>query len=492
MNRLKIMASDLNKIFIVCAGLALQSTALAELSLPMKYFEDESVVLPKNGTRVLVGASANMSPSGEVRVDATGQLFVAPTRSTVTGSKFDLYGTANCSVVENEFANERTTSDLLKFNIAEIAKFREDIEFYNLESREARKACTSARKTNSPEVTQLCAYSYEISKAVKDLGEQLKPWTDQIVQLNSLVTQRMEKFGTQLGGFAAATVSLYNPSEITSVQEQNPNHRVSFVPLKDITFSFTAAEEDVKNDALAGLSLRSTLGYSLVGEALPPAQMHGSVGANTAIKNGGNVGLGITLSRLGACNKAMTRAGIFFYKFDSFAYVNGKAMINKWAAFTRLEENSSSQGFFTTSAVHKVYEDLKAGSIHSAIVVGVKEDSLDFQVEKEKLEALVLEDILKDMANGLAIRADTANVLGLPTPGTNGASTISTELQKCPNIYCQVGAFALKGLDAIFGGTSNRAEIKDQYDVKVERQFSYSTKLDDFGGSSALIEWNLN
>lgn len=468
--------------------------ATAELSLPMKYFDDESVSYPAEVKRLMIGASAQMDAAGQVSVVPTGQLFVAPGKAKVTASGFQQYATANCQVIDNELANERTASDLFKFNIEQVAAFREDVAYYNEESRAARRACTEARRTKAADAAEKCEYASEISKAVKELGEQLVPWTDQITKLTQGVTDRLDAFGRQPGGFAAATVSLFDPAELRAAQEANRGHRVTFVPVKNVTFGFTTAEEGLGEAATpeATISRRSTLGYSLVGEPLPADATSGSVGANNAIRNGGEVALGITLSRLGACSADLRRAGVFFYEFDSFAYVQGRAMVNKWAAYKRIEENSSRGGFFRTKTVHKVYEDLKGGQIHSVIVQGVSENSPDYLSEKEKLEAAVLDDLIKEMAEAQALKADAHDVLGLPTPGQNGATTIANDLQKCPHIYCQAGGFVLRGLSAIFGGSSSSDEVERNYNFKAERQYSYTTKLNDSGAASTMIEWSLN
>jgi hypothetical protein len=50
-------------------------------------------------------------------------------------------------------------------------------------------------------------------------------------------------------------------------------------------------------------------------------------------------------------------------------------------------------------------------------------------------------------------------------------------LSKCPNLYCQIGSFSLKTLDAIFGKQVSRDDVFKEWKVDSTETFSY-TKAD--------------
>lgn len=471
----------------IAALLVCAKSAQAATVLPMLYLPDNvNLNLPSPDSQLLLGAFTEMDAEGKITVKASKTIYVAPKQASVRAAKAKIYPVANCPVVNQAIGDEQIISQLFHDNLELLKSYGEEVKTYYAESKSARAECLAAKKAKAPDAEDKCSYSSDVSDMLKDITGELKDWTSQITDASDAFQKRYESIASQPGGYTVAIVQLWNADEIKKVKDANPDYSTALVPFKKVNFTLTTAEEGLLANEGKPF-LKTVLGFSIAGQTDTPAG--GSEAAKAQVLSGSNVSLGVTLSRFGACDSSLIRGATFHYDYDAFAFVHGIAMINRWQLYERVEENTSKGGFFTTKAVHKLHEDLQAGNIHSVLVDGVPDK--DFALATEQLSAAVLEDMVREIGDATNVPANPAEVVGLPAPSANGASVAADGLSKCPNIYCQVGSWGLKTLGAVFGGQTNKSEIKKAYDKKVRREYGYTTHLDGHDSSSTIVVWDL-
>jgi len=465
----------------------LSSPALAAEILPMHYAEGFAGSIDSGESRVLPGAKVEII-DGKATAIPVPVLYIAPSKSRVAASQFQVNQAANCSVIKNELQVEATASTLASDAVKMVAEDFTLIKELNVDKDKAIKECLAARKTRQPDATEICAYKDELLETIKDLNETTAPVTASVQAILDSASKRINDFGSEIGGYAGADIRLFDKAEIDQVKQLNPGKEVRVVPMSKITFSFNPGEEALQGE----IGRRTTIGYYLKGESMSAATPSGSLAAVTKIASCEATSLGILLSRLGACEPRLVRTGSFDYWYDGFGLLEGEVSYNKWVVYTKLEENKTKNGFFTTKTVKKVKEDLKNTETFKVAVVGKQqqggENSGDYDVTQmaERLNDRLEKKMLRMMAD----KTDgVPSADALQSPGQNGADVAGDALLKCPDVYCQIGGYALKTLSAIFGGQISRAEAQKQWDYLAKEVWSQTTVTPYLNTSNAVVEW---
>lgn len=470
---------------LICAGAAWHAGQLAAgVSLPMEYYNADRPV-ETLGEKILVGVEPEITPDGEFETSESGVLYYVPKKAKATVTDVQTNIAANCSVIENDIAIEAEASAMYLDLIRELQGYREMLKDYDERLKEAIKACIDATSTGDPDAELICETKSRIAEIKTEIAEMIVPWEEVVNGIMIQTNARLEKYGKEPGGVANALVALYDVKDVQALEEANPWYSVQVVPIEGITFAFNPSLEDVSSVAM--MPKKTTLGFSLAGDVFNPKAPGSSAPAVTQLKSGSQTALSITLSRLGACNKELLRSGVFSYDFPAYGYLKGSAEFNKWQVYTRLEENSSKGGLFSTKAVHKLYEDMKGerGFKFAAFTDG----DTDLEEMKERLHARLLDQLLTDFAEVKQL-ANGVNPAGLPNPPQSGADAGADALLTCPHVYCQAAGYGLKTLDAIFGRKISRSEAKREMNVKVTEQFGYTHRYVVPESAAAMIKWD--
>ncbi len=471
---------------ILCAIMALfpvSSVYGRGALLPMEYYSPQNSV-SSEGSRILMGTEPEINAQGEFAINPSSVLFVAPHSSRVSASGFQKYITANCGVVENELSIEKVSSDILLRIIGELDYWSMELVSQRDELIKAREACSQAKKSGSADLSA-CDYRRALSEMMQETAEMIGPWEMMATDIADKSNTRLEALGRTPGGYIAVNANLYDSQEIENVKRANRGYDVRTVPFSDIVFHFSPAADDIN----ANLSRRTTLGYYLAGESSAQPTASGSTQAVTALKTGAAVDLGVTLSRIGACQKDFLRTGSFVYKFPAYGYLNGFAKYNKWQVYERIEQNQSKGGFLSTKTVHSLFEDMKSDKSFQFSVVS--DGIVDADEMKERIQARLLAEMINEYME-VQLIASPRSATSLPNPPQNGADYMGDALLKnCPHVYCMIGGLSLKSLSAIAGKSTSRDEFKKSINVSTTESWNYTTRYEAYDSSTTLISLKL-
>ncbi len=130
----------------------------------------------------------------------------------------------------------------------------------------------------------------------------------------------------------------------------------------------------------------------------------------------------------------------------------------------RIESTSEKGGFFSRKAVHSLTETTKSDKW---IKFEMYSDDPTYNYTDEyrqEIKEQFLNSVLQEVAYVSFENPGNYPSVALPT-GASGASVAGDALGKCPHLYCQVGMYAMKFLDATFGSKSAISEFIRTRDV---------------------------
>ncbi len=124
-----------------------------------------------------------------------------------------------------------------------------------------------------------------------------------------------------------------------------------------------------------------------------------------------------------------------------------------------IKERESHGGFFSTST-----SETEINSMENTDWFTLKNESNDARFNYDllvpDLKADLMNRVIRDITMMSGFNPDDAPQVQVRTK--NGAQASAEALQKCPHIYCQVGAIGLTVLDSIFGSSSAVSTYIDQ------------------------------
>lgn len=473
------------KYLLYAAALtAFQTSQLfAGMVLPMEYYEPRSPI-NSLGKKVIVGVEPEITENSELLVHESTVLFYAPKRAIADVTDVQKNITANCSVIENDIAIEAEASAMNLEMMKELKLYREMLKEYDANLQAAIADCVAATQAGDADADRICDTKSKIFEIKTELASYIAPLQDLVNGIMDQTNARLESYGKQPGGVANAVVSLYDAKDIVALEEANPGYTVKVVPISSMSFAFNPSMEDITS--VESMPKKTTLGFSLAGQVNNPDGPNKDQATIAKISSGSASALSITLSRIGACNHELLRSGVFDYTYPTYGYLKGSAVFNKWQIYTRMEENSSKGGFFSSKAVHKLYEDMKGerGFKFAAFT----DDDTDLDEMKERIQARLLDQLLTDFAE---ITTSAPGILpaGLPNPPQSGAKVGGDALLTCPHVYCQAAGYGLKTLDAIFGRSVSRAEAKREMNVTVSEEFGHTHRYSGHESAATTIAW---
>jgi len=148
-----------------------------------------------------------------------------------------------------------------------------------------------------------------------------------------------------------------------------------------------------------------------------------------------------------------------------------------------IHEQSKRGGFFSTKTVNSMIDERTHTDWIDFVV-----DSQDgrFEYSDAYIKEVKKEFIDRAIADIVALKTGSPNaLLSLIDPGKSGAGVVGDELQKCPNLYCQIGAAGFRVLDSIFGSSQAVSQLMKSVDVDKSEQV-IETKMVPVYGTSAF------
>ncbi len=141
-----------------------------------------------------------------------------------------------------------------------------------------------------------------------------------------------------------------------------------------------------------------------------------------------------------------------------------------------IRESSRRGGFFSRKTVNKLIDNRTTSSW---LKFHTNAEDTEFTYTEEDIKKIKADFLDRALLQIIDIRTGgKASALALIDPSKSGAAVIGEELQKCPNIYCQIGAAGFRILDSIFGSASATSEVlkKLEGDVRETRSDVYPVR----------------
>lgn len=379
----------------------------------------------------------------------------------------------------------------------ELKKLRAEnpilVEYENLQKNSATSAEILAKieKDNTDVIKKyndLKSSGKEIQMTFEELDKRFNTLEGRIADIKKVFDGLYEKFAKREGGFANFEYDTGWDSQIKQLQSENPSYQFERIFTRDVKIyaKFIGAGERGSYEA----SLPAILDYVVNGETYAP----NSEKPQSLASMPGNMSAHVRLSLAGACalvnpdlfqiKKAESGMPVFglsaTYQFPSVFSANVKVTYNRHSVYNRIKKEGKGTAIFTTRKMRKVVEDNDAWG--DMKVEWQDNSDGDFtEADKQK----ILADLRKE------IMAEVLEITGIPNPERDRSSNFDNgddvsnsttgplgslgDLCATTSIYCVLGGFILKGLNAIFGGDKVEEEFYSKVKAVVTRQLSTNT-----------------
>ena len=224
------------------------------------------------------------------------------------------------------------------------------------------------------------------------------------------------------------------------------------------------------SDITASGTLGAKAGSVIMGDAISGQVVLNFAGACPFVKNGQMPSTieGNSLSAYIAAN--------FQYKFSLQSLRKYKAAYNLASIAKHISEVKSKGGLFSSKTVNSI-TDSNWSRDEFNFVMDSDQSSYEFE---SSLRAEVKTELIGRVLSEMALSTGQPVVMPqLSAPPVHGSTVLADGLQKCPNLYCQIGSIGLRIVDSIFGNSTAVAEyIRTKDGVAVDnvtekKMFSY-------------------
>lgn len=298
-------------------------------------------------------------------------------------------------------------------------------------------------------------------RAKPELTEEQLALLDKYRDRQEKLEERLYKYRNYDGGLANIELRLNQNSILKSYKDKLPKKTVTALPLQIAFLTFNKL-----NNGKLEMPLVNSV--NVPGLKVSASQSGGFEIADTdSVVMGGGLSGQVQMSLLGVCQMYDRQAKEIrvpnpreFAKIlnanMSFAYnlqvrAHYTAQYNLGAFVSRIATQETTGGFFRSEIVNKLIEDRHSEDWF--VFDGKFEDP---SMRKENLEAEVKAQVIgRVFANAKALGfGGSTQVPDALVSKPHGAAVGAEELQKCPYIYCQIGAGVLRFADAVFGSDS--------------------------------------
>jgi hypothetical protein len=315
-----------------------------------------------------------------------------------------------------------------------------------------------------------------VEQKIDDLMEKGAGYQDKYIKSMDSLRSLKEYYARTEGATGKFLMESKFANLVAAYQQANPHIHMERMPLEQsylmINEKAPAQGDPVNIPMSAVLSISSPQADYLPLLQNIRAPKSGETPAPAPASPGGIFSDGLTgnivLSAIGAC-PLMDRSGLpesiriedmenfvsanIVYQYHVQAQRKHHITYNLAQLAKRIESSSQKGGFFSRKSVHSLTEETES---KKWITFETFENDPTFTYSedyKKEIKQQFLDAVLKEVAYVSFDNPGAYPSLIEPT-GSNGAQAAADGLSKCPHLYCQVGMYAMKFLDATFGGTS--------------------------------------
>ncbi len=423
---------------------------------------------------------------------------------------------ANLAVARQKILASKIEVESGKNNVdAELGKMRSEnpviVEYEKL-STNAKVNADAIKKIETENADLIAKYkalqkqATQLQSTFDDLDKKFTTLEQRIADIKKVFDGLYEKFAKREGGFANFTYDSGWDNQVKTLGEDNPDYKFEKVYTKDVTMyaKFIGASDKAAYEA----SLPAILDYVVNGESHNPSgDKPSTLAAMPSVMSAH-----VRLSLAGACalinpelfNIKKSEAGVpvfgltATYQFPSVFSANVKITYNRHTIYNAVKKEGKATGVFTTRQMRDMVDkkdafgDMKIewkdngdGEISEADKMKIIAE-LRLEVLKEVLELTAVPNADKTLGN--IVEGDTGDFWkpkkqpsmwdwgsgGGPSSGGGFGDSLG-DCGGFSKIYCILGGFILKGLNAIFGGDKADTKFYSTVSAVVTREFNTNT-----------------
>jgi predicted nucleic acid-binding Zn-ribbon protein len=367
--------------------------------------------------------------------------------------------TPECELITTEARNlEREKTDLNAEARVLRTKVRTELAQYN----RARQAAQAARE----------AYD-----------EALAPYNrilQGLEQARSTLFSSYSQFGKLEGGYASITYDSGWDQSMQTLRAANPGIRFEMIDTRNAQLRVGLTGASSREEYLA--SLPAILDYTVNGRTYLP---YGTATANDTLPSfPSRLSGGMRLSLVGACplvnpeiygvKRDQQGLPVFTigstYEYPSTFRTRVSFQFNMYKVYEQIRDSGTSGGLFWTRSWNHVTEN-RLG--RESMNVRWEEEDPSNQVtleEKQRIEREIKNELMARALRQFATPMVDSHpeLLAAPAVPTSGAIVLANGLSStCGwySIYCSAGAWLIRGLQSIFGGSESESTYRSRMDI---------------------------
>jgi hypothetical protein len=356
----------------------------------------------------------------------------------------------------------------------------DEIDAINEQRKADRAELADLRRQHREEYTQhtrLKRQADAVELALDDIEALVGRKLAAILKTKNMLNDMFAQYAKLEGGFGNFSFQSGWQDAVATIRDANPSFHVQPVATHDARLYTTLVPGTDSPNYLESLPI--VLNYSVAGRDYNPNNPVQSLASFPE-----SIGSNARLSLVGMCPiqfpedwpmKRQDGVPLFgltaTYSYDSAFKTTAVATYNLHKIYEYYKKVETRGGFFSSSTKVTEWKNESGSPVIEVTVTdesGLSNDEIN--AIKEEVATLLLQDVL--MAMG--VPAPGGDGLNPITPPPTGATVLANGLNAtCGwSIWCVGGGWILRGLQAIFGGSSAEASYKSTFDVEASRTYS--------------------
>jgi hypothetical protein len=387
---------------------------------------------------------------------------------------------ADIADVEDQIANLRierldptTDPDRLDEISAELAQL-------TIDRRDLKAELAALKRTYRTESLQRARLDAEVAALEAQRGRALTSVlaADREIQsIQDAMVARYRVYSQLEGGLANVNFSSGWQADIVRLRQQNPG--LFFNPIETESARFHTTF--LPTGAVSPLGM--VLGYTVAGRNYDPANPEhampsfpDSVGANAQLALAGACPLMFPADWPGSNGVPLFGLSVS-YEYPSAFRTTVEATYNLYRVYEYMKQVQSRGGFFRTRTKVSEWETITGDPVMDVKVIDERGTLTTAEIAEleEAAYQRLLDQVLSVMGVPSAPAQPAPNLIPAPE---GGAAVIAGGLNTVCGIslWCRGGALVLRGLSAIFGGSTAEQYYKRTYDINVKQTFTRQSR----------------
>jgi hypothetical protein len=321
---------------------------------------------------------------------------------------------------------------------------------------------------------------------------------NEITAAQQIIDQQVARYDGKPGAMMSVTFDAKTQQTVNSFKVANGNTHISFkpMPIKSGVITFERIEDGVAA-GIPILTKSEIMGLEVTkgdrGELQTRLAQSGADTEDLAFKDITS-GL-LVVNQLVACqllekvgqknekDAAKEVAGLFSpkvtYRYNLQVKRGVKVRYNESHLYQLVKKVSSSSGLFHSSSSSSLTQTSEA---QKWIDIEISNEDSDVKfADSEKMMMDIRREFLDAALMKVARSYLTPQQLQQVEPGPNGATTVSSDLHKVPNLYAQYAAIALDIGNAFFGGSTSEASMTQIVKASEGQTLTDIPAIDEYG-----------